>query len=499
MARRRPQPAYDSYFFGPSYFDMFGVIGEAWELNKDKAEDFLWEMRFFDSSTRIRSSFKWIASLGAMVSVMLFGTLFSIALALVHIAVLLVATLAVYIAFIVIWTMDRLYLLNKRIFTACHECKQKSLIPTYICPKCGAEHSRLVPGRYGVLQRICAGPDGKGCGQRLPTSFMNGRRHLQSKCAACGHMLNSREAVPICVPIVGGRSVGKTAFITAFSRLFIEQVAPRKGWQIVSYSGDKDLIYDDITRDFLSGDTRMTARPQDVRRASAVSFSFFVEGPQFRPERLVHVYDIAGEVFTDHRENEIQQQYEYCQGIVFIIDPFSIPMVKHRYQSMLPPEDMAGIGTADVAGIIDSFMNKLRQVTGLSDSKMSSVPLAVIISKVDSGGLFTELGDAAAKAAQAAMPRQLEAFSDAQDYICRRFLCQNGMESFVNSINIKFKTNRFFYCSAIGHPRGKGAYQPVGVLEPMEWLFRLADGKMDELWRDNSFLKQPYGRNNAQF
>ena len=69
----------------------------------------------------------------------------------------------------------------------------------------------------------------------------------------------------------------------------------------------------------------MTDRPQDVNAASSVSFSFFVKHPEFSPERLVHVYDIAGEVFTDNNENEVQKQYEYCQGIVLIIDPFAIP------------------------------------------------------------------------------------------------------------------------------------------------------------------------------
>ena len=41
------------------------------------------------------------------------------------------------------------------------------------------------------------------------------------------------------------------------------------------------------------------------------------------------------------------------------------------------------------------------------------------------------------------------------------------MESFVNAIEMKFKNNRFFAASAIGHTRC-WSYNPVGVLEPME-------------------------------
>ena len=60
--------------------------------------------------------------------------------------------------------------------------------------------------------------------------------------------------------------------------------------------------------------------------------------------------------------------------------------------------------------------------------------------------------------------------SDAIDYLCRKFLKENEMESFVNAIEMKFKNNRFFAASAIGHTRDAGAYNPVGVLEPMEWI-----------------------------
>ena len=45
-----------------------------------------------------------------------------------------------------------------------------------------------------------------------------------------------------------------------------------------------------------------------MKLASAVSFSLFVKHASLSPERLFHVYDIAGEVFTNNDENEVQQQ-----------------------------------------------------------------------------------------------------------------------------------------------------------------------------------------------
>ena len=234
----------------------------------------------------------------------------------------------------------------------------------------------------------------------------------------------------------------------------------------------------------------MTDRTQDINKASSASFSFFVKGEPFSPERLIHVYDIAGEVFTHNSENEMQKQYEYCQGIVLMIDPFAIPSVRYRCEAQLTPEDIDGIGKADINGIVDSFLNKLREVTGLSDKKMSSVPLAVVIGKIDSAGLISEVGDDAVRAKMASEPEKFKDYYDTQDYLCRKFLRDNGMESFLNSIDLKFKDNRFFSCSAIGHTKDQGRYNPQGVLAPMQWLFGKADSKMAKSWNDIKFNKK---------
>lgn len=489
---KAPQPAKKSYFFGKGYRDLWNTIKGAWSRNIDSVKHYKSNISAAPGSGgEIAVTFKIIINIMGMLSVLVFGSIITLVITLLNIAILLTFMLCVYIGFTLVWTIDRIYLLRKRIFTACHECKEKMLIPTYICPKCGEKHTLLTPGVHGILKRTCL------CGEKLPTAFFckvkgKHRRDYTAICSICGHTLTDRETVPICIPIVGGRSVGKTAFITAFSRDFIETVAPSKGWSIVSYNAAKDDIYKEIVQDYITGRTRMTDRPQDVNRASSVSFSFFIKGPEFNPERLVHVYDIAGEVFTDNSENEMQKQYEYCQGIVLIIDPFAIPNVRYRCEHELSPEDIAGIGTADINGIVNSFLNKLREVTGLTDHKMSSVPLAVVISKIDSAELSTELGKGAIKALMATDPVKHTNEQDVQDYLCRKFLKDNGMEAFLNNVNLKFKNNRFFACSAIGHTRDMGAYQPKGIMQPMEWLFRSADPKMAKLWADTPFTNKPY-------
>lgn len=473
------QPAKKSYFFDKGYKDLGNTIKGAWERNFDSISQYADNLKGLEDESLALKIIIGIVNILAMIAVIVCGSAITTVITFINIVFLLIFMAIVYLGFTIIWIVDRVYLVRKKIFTACHECKERSLIPTYICD-CGAKHTNLTPGVYGILKRTC------NCGRKLPATFFNGRKTLNAECPNCGHKLTDRESRPICIPIVGGRSVGKTAFITAFSKEFIESVAPARGFDIDIYDG-KENIYKEIIQDYNTGNTRMTDRPQDVNIASSVSFSFFVKHPEFLPERLVHIYDIAGEVFTDNNENEVQKQYEYCQGIVLIIDPFAIPSVRYKYEELLEPEDIAGIGKADINEIINSFLNKLKEVTGLSDNKMTTVPLAIVISKIDSAGLAQDVGTIAVNKLMKSNPEKFADFYDTQDYLCRKFLKENNMESFLNNITIQFKNNRFFACSAIGHTRDKGQYKPEGVLPPMEWLFRNADFKMGQLWHDNTF------------
>lgn len=493
MSKKNAQPAKKSYFFGQGYKDIGDAIRLSWRKNASTAK------KYYDSFTeKGLMSFKGIFKLFCALSVVSFGTVFFALISLVMVAVVSLFFVLVYIGFSAVWLFDRLYLMRKKIFTACNECKSKFLIPTYLCPDCGAQHTNLTPGMYGILRRTCS------CGRKLPTAFFNGRKKLQAICPNCLQRgrttyLNDRESRPLCIPVVGGRSVGKTAYITAFAKRFIEFVAPQKGLEIEFYNQAKENIYGEIKADFAHGSTRMTARPQDLSQTSSVSLSFFIKHKSLQPERLVHIYDIAGEVFTNNDENEVQQQYEYCQGIVFILDPFAIPEVRFQYEELLSPEDLAGIGRADLNDVIDSFLNKLREVTGLSDSSMSTVPLAVVISKIDSAGLDQDVGRRAVEKLMKAQPQVFTDFFNTQDYLCRKFLRENGMESFLNNISLQFKNNRFFACSAIGHSRGKGPYRPEGVLPPMEWLIQNADPKLGQLWGEHVFPKKPISAGPAQY
>ena len=270
---------------------------------------------------------------------------------------------------------------------------------------------------------------------------------MDAECPKCGFTLKGAESVPLYVPIVGGRSAGKTAFITAFSYEFIENVAPRNGLTITHYNSDTESVYkNDITTDYLNGTTRMTQTETDISQASSKAFGFFVEGTKLKPKRLVQLYDVAGESFIENTENELQLQYKYCQGIVFVLDPLSIPTIRNYIDDTVDERDKNSVGTLDSEIVLDAFMNKLREITGQSATEASSTPIAVVISKQDIRILGQFIGEEIISKEIDEKGLDVSHYSDAEDTVCRRFLRENGLSNFVSNIELKFKHNRFFTC-----------------------------------------------------
>lgn len=149
--------------------------------------------------------------------------------------------------------------------------------------------------------------------------------------------------------------------------------------------------------------------------------------------------------------------------------------------------DKASVGTLDVDLVLDAFMNKLREITGQSSKAVFNVPIAVVISKSDIRTLDRFIGDEMISEYMTGQGWGMEAFAVAEDRLCRQFLIDNGLASLVSNIDMKFKYNRYFKCSAIGHTREAGRYNPRGVLEPMEWLFQTADSGMKSVWHEHQF------------
>jgi hypothetical protein len=119
---------------------------------------------------------------------------------------------------------------------------------------------------------------------------------------------------------------------------------------------------------------------------------------------------------------------------------------------------------------------------------MAKMPLAGVISKMDVADFSQQLGNEAAEELCRKHPELFASPVEAEDYQCRNFLHHNGGDGFLRSIEYNFKHTRFFACSAMGHTAGTSAFEPEGVLAPMEWIIGQADKRgLGNIWKEHDF------------
>lgn len=468
--KNKKQPAKFHYFIGHGFRWLKKSMITMWMAAPNLAKRF-YQRGKRDMSIVIRGFMLFCAFF-----VFTYGSILMIALSFyVAIAegILLAASYSIYG---LLWLIEKKHL--RKISFICPECKESSTLPAYLCPSCGEKHEDMIPGKYGLVFRTC------NCGKRMATTFLLRRKKYQACCPNCGIFLPDKENRTISIPVIGGRSVGKTAFINAFISQFMNYIVPVNKWEMKPYSQEKERILEAIKKDYIAGTARITDSNTQIEEASSVSYSFFLKGKKLKPERLFHIYDISGKVFVEHKEHEIQRQYVGCQGIILILDPLTIEEVRYIYADRLTQRDIEGIGSDTIYAVIDAFFNTLREVTGISVHKKLDIPLAIVINKCDIVDLQTELKQDGLEQNELEeiyknkiLKRNKKKINqiDIQDFLCQRFLRKYGMESFLNIISMKFTTYKYFACSAIGHSEGMGNYEPVGVLEPMKWIIGQKD------------------------
>ena len=129
-----PQPAKKSYFFDKGYRDLGNTIKGAWTRNADSIKKFASNLGGLGDHGLAMKLFLGLVNILAMIAVVVCGSAITAVITFINIVVLLVFMAIVYLGFTIVWIVDRLYLMRKKIFTACHECKEKSLIPTEMVP-----------------------------------------------------------------------------------------------------------------------------------------------------------------------------------------------------------------------------------------------------------------------------------------------------------------------------------------------------------------------------
>ena len=455
------EPAIRSYFFGKGYTDLKAVIEESWRRNRDSAKECFSRILSTGQWWENTSSFVFFG--GAGLSVFVFGTLSFLVASLLHIIFLSILFSLIYIGFTLVWIVERAFLFFHGFFAVCPYCHEKNRLPAYLCDNCGSVHMELVPNKYGIFYHKCI------CGQKLPATFFVNRGRLQAKCPNRNcHQYLEREHVEtkrIFIPILGGASSGKTAFMFSAVRMLIEKEAADYGFTAEFIDTNTETEYTNIVMELKNGH-------EPKKTISNVPRAFNLALKQNKKIKwLMYIYDPAGEVYLNTEDLSEHRYHEYLNGLVLIVDPFSIPAVRRNYEyelsktwSSLNPSQQR------VQEVLGRVILTMEGSFGLSKTSKIGKPLAVVISKVDAFDLEELLGESAVDKAIAETKGAER--TDVRNTLIRRQLNIWGEEALLQQLDTRFKSVRFFTCSALGRIPDSSGRDLVShhVFDPILWI-----------------------------
>lgn len=459
------EPAIKSYFFGKGYADLRATIVESWQRNLTSASGH-WQStgRLFSGETGDQA----LAILhgAAAISVVVFGTAFFLLASAIHVIILAAFFLLIYIGFTLVYLTERGYLAWRQFFTVCPDCHRKSPLPEYHCPKCGEIHRRLIPSSYGILHHTC------NCGEKLPATFFLKRGELKSRCPECQSLLTAghTESRKAFVPVFGGPSVGKSAFLFSAMQQLIDE-APRLSFQPSFLESRTEGEFERVREQLAHG------RPPDKTLAALPrAFNLQLQRDGLSP-RVLYLYDPAGEAFNETEGMVLHRYQEYLSGLIFLIDPFTLPAVQEQYEDRLPGvKDVLQPSSLPVEDAFSRIMISMEEHFGLEQTGRIKQPVAVVINKTDAFDLEQLIGEPAVQARLEASAEGVTA-ETARNQVVREQLLRWDQAHLVQQLEARCARVRYFTCSSLGRmPDGTGRpFEARGVLEPILWILGLAD------------------------
>ena len=452
---KKEQYAIKGYFFGKNYRDLgntiktsfkgtwhsfiatFAAIGDAWSLDNV----------FFAIGLTI---FYVILAIARFV----FGFLFTILFSIFHIVVVTIVMIFVYLGFVTVAFIDKIYRTFKKVSNNCPNCQKKYDFPVYHCPNCGAPHRYLYPSSYGIFTHKCT------CGTKLPTLLINGRHKLKSTCPHCGNIAIPGVFHSTLFPVFGGRSSGKTCFING-ALTEIEQFAEKSKNLEYSYfygvAGDERKRFEDYAA---NGNL-----PESTHDNSLVFYNFYLSPKNNFVKNFISLCDISGEVFQSRQEITKQVGYRYADAVIFVLDPLSIP--SFRDELVEAGYDVAKYGGSDhaISDILSAMLTSLNEIYRKKNWKLH---LVVAFTKSDIPMLDKYIGAKAIKEYRDAHKNC--SVIEARDALLEKFLIEHDEANALNMIKNHFVSAHFFPTSAVGKNHKEGtAFEPVGNADPVLW------------------------------
>lgn len=458
------EPAYKQYYFRKAYPDYMLVVKKSFATNVAVVQLVLKKGSWFFQSGWV-ALFLWplgityylVVAAGivaAVVAYVVFGLL--------HLSIVIACALFIWTLAFMLWAVESVQRYWRKINIRCPHanCHKPIDLPHYLCPNCKkAMHKNLVPGSYGVHHRQCE------CGAWLPTLFLFGRNQLPSFCphSECGKPLDSGSQITrnLLIPIVGAVDSGKSSYLIA-SMYELHQL-PALGRASIAFPERKyEIVYKKDEMNFLSGIA-------PLKTAQESPDAFLININSGGSDRMLYIYDAAGELF--HRTDSLRRQvyYEDADGVVFLIDPFSLAQLQSSLANDLKPlESQIRPSAERPQDTYDKLMQAVEQENG-AGKNFSKKPLAVVLTKTDAFGIAAQI--------ETLIPPQSPLDTDAngnQSNAVRTWLHNNGGGNLIRAMEKKFSDIAYFYCSPLGRlpDFDSNPFTPKGVLEPLSWLLK---------------------------
>jgi hypothetical protein len=340
--------------------------------------------------------------------------------------------------------LDRLIRKLRRASGSCPFCYHVTELPTFTCPGCGWRHRDVRPGRLGGLWRRC------GCGTLLPTTVLRMAHKTQPQCPRCESLLRDGGAVvtDIRLPVFGPVSAGKTRLVYTGLLGLRDQVS--------AGGGVLDFVDEESQQTFEHAVALVGAGGDTVKTpADGLPHAITARVTLGRRRALLHMFDAAGEFYADRDDNSDLEFLDHAQGLVFVIDPFSIAWVRDQIGRSSGPDivRMANPAHGDPEGIYHVTARRLRDY-GVATRKRR---LAVAVVKADPLD-------------------RLPLASPLDAGHVRQWLVDAGLDNLVLSAERDFGEVAYFVTASLAGTRATDARSPA---RPVAWL---CAGAGLELW-----------------
>lgn len=264
---------------------------------------------------------------------------------------------------LVVRGLDGVLVSARRTRPACSHpgCYQPFPRPEYGCPGCDARHRDLVPGRHGVLRRVCR------CGAGLPTSVLLGRGRLTGYCPHCHRPLASGvgQAPLVHLPVVGGPAAGKTTY----THLAVDALDG------VGFADPHEAEGFAERVSALRGGTPVPRTVVELARATVLNVTL-----DDARKCLLYLFDPPGEHYTSSDRIAWQRYLDLATGLLLVVDPLTLDGVRRSltYHEVAMLSDVPP-STEDPAHVIDRLVGALR--TRTDGGRLDRI--AVVVTKID--------------------------------------------------------------------------------------------------------------------